>query len=93
MIIVTRPGTTQAEVDHIRERVEMLGMRTHVSKGAHRTVIGCIVFGLMKSSAGFLPPSVVATAGTPPEVVPAALASSTGRLTCAPSFGVLPSRV
>ena len=42
MIIVTRPGTTQAEVDHIRERVEMLGMRTHVSKGAHRTVIGCI---------------------------------------------------
>ena len=25
MIIVTRPGTTQAEVDHIRERVEMLG--------------------------------------------------------------------
>ncbi|HEX6068693.1 MAG TPA: 3-deoxy-7-phosphoheptulonate synthase [Longimicrobiaceae bacterium] len=42
MIIVTRPGITQAELDHIRERVEMLGMRTHVSRGAHRTVIGCI---------------------------------------------------
>jgi 3-deoxy-7-phosphoheptulonate synthase len=42
MIIVTRPNVTQAELDHIRERVEMLGMRTHVSRGEQRTIVGCI---------------------------------------------------
>ena len=42
MIIVTRPNVTDAELDHIRERVEMLGMRTHVSRGEARTIIGCI---------------------------------------------------
>ena len=42
MIIVTRPGITDAEVDHIRERVETLGMRTHLSRGEQRTIIGCI---------------------------------------------------
>lgn len=42
MIIVTKSGTTEAEVDHIRERIEQLGMRTHISRGEHRTVIGCI---------------------------------------------------
>jgi 3-deoxy-7-phosphoheptulonate synthase len=42
MIIVTRPGTTEAEVDRIRERVEALGLRTHISKGEQRTIIGCI---------------------------------------------------
>jgi 3-deoxy-7-phosphoheptulonate synthase len=42
MIIVTRPNATSAELDHIRERVETLGMRTHVSRGEQRTIIGCI---------------------------------------------------
>ena len=42
MIIVTRPDVTDAEVDHIRERIEVLGMRTHVSRGEQRTIIGCI---------------------------------------------------
>lgn len=42
MIIVTRSGITQAELDHIRERVELLGMQTHVSRGEQRTIIGCI---------------------------------------------------
>jgi 3-deoxy-7-phosphoheptulonate synthase len=42
MIIVTRPGVTDAELDHIRERVETLGMRTHLSRGEQRTIIGCI---------------------------------------------------
>jgi len=42
MIIVTRPNVTDAELDHIRERVETLGMRTHVSRGEQRTIIGCI---------------------------------------------------
>jgi 3-deoxy-7-phosphoheptulonate synthase len=42
MIIVTRPGVTDAELDHIRERIEMLGMRTHMSRGEQRTIVGCI---------------------------------------------------
>jgi 3-deoxy-7-phosphoheptulonate synthase len=42
MIIVTRKGVTQAELDHIRERVEAAGLRTHVSRGEHRTIVGCI---------------------------------------------------
>jgi len=42
MIIVTKPGTSETELDHIRERVETLGMRTHVSRGERRVVIGCI---------------------------------------------------
>ena len=42
MIIVTREGATDAEIDHIRERIEMLGMRTHTSRGEQRTIIGCI---------------------------------------------------
>jgi 3-deoxy-7-phosphoheptulonate synthase len=42
MIIVTKPGITDAELDHIRERVEMLGMRTHISRGEQRTIVGCI---------------------------------------------------
>ena len=42
MIIVTRPKITEAELDHIRERIEAAGLRTHLSRGQHRTIIGCI---------------------------------------------------
>jgi 3-deoxy-7-phosphoheptulonate synthase len=42
MIIVTRAGVTDAELDHIRERIETLGMRTHLSRGEQRTIVGCI---------------------------------------------------
>jgi len=42
MIIVTRRGVTDQEIDHIRERIEALGLRTHVSRGESRVVIGCI---------------------------------------------------
>lgn len=42
MIIVTKPGVTEMELDRIRERVEALGLRTHVSRGEQRTIVGCI---------------------------------------------------
>jgi 3-deoxy-7-phosphoheptulonate synthase len=42
MIIVTRPDITDAELDHIRERIEAAGLHTHVSRGEQRTIIGCI---------------------------------------------------
>ena len=42
MIIVTKKGVTQDQLDHIRERIESLGLRTHMSRGESRTVIGCL---------------------------------------------------
>ncbi|MFO8172973.1 MAG: 3-deoxy-7-phosphoheptulonate synthase [Longimicrobiales bacterium] len=42
MIIVTRRGVTENEIDHIRERIESLGLRTHLSRGESRVIIGCI---------------------------------------------------
>jgi 3-deoxy-7-phosphoheptulonate synthase len=42
MIIVTRKGVSDAEIDHIRERVEGLGLQTHLSRGVERTIIGCV---------------------------------------------------
>ena len=42
MIIVARRGISAEQLDYIRERVEALGLRTHVSIGENRTIIGCI---------------------------------------------------
>jgi 3-deoxy-7-phosphoheptulonate synthase len=42
MIIITRPDITDEALDHIRERVESAGLHTHLSRGEHRTIIGCI---------------------------------------------------
>jgi 3-deoxy-7-phosphoheptulonate synthase len=42
MIIVTRSGVTEAELDHIRERIEAAGLITHLSRGERRTILGCI---------------------------------------------------
>ena len=42
MIIVVKPDATEAELDHIREQVESYGVRTHISRGDHRTIVGCI---------------------------------------------------
>lgn len=57
MIIVTRPGLTTAELDQIREGVEAHGLRTHLSRGAERVVIGCVgdVSGVRKESLRLLP--------------------------------------
>ena len=42
MIIVTKPGTTPAEIEHIVERIRDWGLKTEVSHGAQRVVIGVI---------------------------------------------------
>jgi len=42
MIIVTHRDVTDEQIDHIRERVESRGLRTHLSRGESRTIIGCI---------------------------------------------------
>lgn len=42
MLIITTPDITQDALDHLIERVEAAGLRTHVIRGAERTVVGCI---------------------------------------------------
>jgi 3-deoxy-7-phosphoheptulonate synthase len=42
MIIVLRPNTTPAELDHVLERIQQLGLKPHISQGEHRTIIGVI---------------------------------------------------
>jgi 3-deoxy-7-phosphoheptulonate synthase len=42
MIIVLRPDATEAQVNHIVEKVQKLGLTPHISKGTERTIIGVI---------------------------------------------------
>ena len=42
MIIVTKPGATEAQIEHILERIKEWGLKAEVSRGAVRTVIGVI---------------------------------------------------
>jgi 3-deoxy-7-phosphoheptulonate synthase len=42
MIIVLKPQTTTEQLDHILERIQQLGLKPHLSKGEHRTIIGVI---------------------------------------------------
>lgn len=42
MIIVLRPEATKEQVDYIIKRIENLGLKTMISKGVERTIIGVI---------------------------------------------------
>ncbi|MFZ5862780.1 MAG: 3-deoxy-7-phosphoheptulonate synthase [Nitrospirota bacterium] len=42
MIIVLKPDATQAQVDHIMEKIRERGLSPHLSKGQERSVIGVI---------------------------------------------------
>src|SRR5262245_14639218 len=42
MIIVLRPESTEAQIQHIIERIGELGLKSHVSRGEQRTIIGVI---------------------------------------------------
>jgi len=42
MIIVLRPEATEPEIEHIMERLQELGLKSHVSHGQERTIIGVI---------------------------------------------------
>lgn len=42
MIIVLKPDTTQQQIDHIIKRITKLGLKSLVSKGVERTIIGVI---------------------------------------------------
>ncbi len=42
MIIVLRPDASEAQVDHLLDRLRELGFKTHLSKGEERTIVGII---------------------------------------------------
>jgi 3-deoxy-7-phosphoheptulonate synthase len=42
MIVVMKPGATQREIDHIIQRIEQFGLRSHVIVGTERTVIAAL---------------------------------------------------
>jgi len=42
MVIITNPGITEEQLEHIREYVEARGMRTMISRGERQTIVGCI---------------------------------------------------
>ena len=42
MLIITRPGITESDLQHLQERVESLGLHAHVLRGERRTVVACV---------------------------------------------------
>ena len=42
MIIVLRPDSSEAQIEHVLERIAELGLKPHVSRGELRTIIGVI---------------------------------------------------
>ena len=42
MIIVLKPDASEREVDHIIDRLRELGLKSHISTGQERTIIGVI---------------------------------------------------
>ena len=42
MIIVFKPQASEQDIDHVTDRLRELGLRTQISKGEERTIIGVI---------------------------------------------------
>src|SRR5438132_11303317 len=42
MIVVMKSGASQQQIDHIIERIEQLGLRSHVIVGTERTVVAAL---------------------------------------------------
>src|SRR5438477_10821612 len=42
MIVVMKPGASQQQLDHVIERIEQLGLRSHVIVGTERTVVAAL---------------------------------------------------
>jgi 3-deoxy-7-phosphoheptulonate synthase len=42
VIIILKPEVSEAQLDHVIERVEALGLKAHLSRGTYRTIIGVI---------------------------------------------------
>lgn len=42
MIIILQPNVSDEQIEHIVQRIESAGLKTHLSRGSYRTVIGVI---------------------------------------------------
>src|SRR5262245_23157879 len=42
MVVVMKPGATQKQIDHVIERIEQLGLKSHVIVGTERTVVAAL---------------------------------------------------
>src|SRR5438128_12115303 len=42
MIVVMKPGAGQRQIDHVIERIQDLGLRSHVIVGTERTVVAAL---------------------------------------------------
>lgn len=42
MIIVLQPDASEAQIQHVLQRIEAMGLQAHLSRGTFRTVVGCI---------------------------------------------------
>lgn len=42
MIVVMKAGATEAQISHVVDRAEKLGLKAHISRGVERTIIGFI---------------------------------------------------
>src|SRR5438128_3540936 len=42
MIVVMKPGASKKQIDHVIERIEQLGLRSHVIVGTERTVVAAL---------------------------------------------------
>ncbi len=42
MIIVLSPGATEEQIEHIKDKLQSLGLTPHISRGVERTIIGAI---------------------------------------------------
>ena len=51
MIIVTSAGITDDQLDALVSHIERAGLRTHVSRGEHRTIVGCIAVDISRLGA------------------------------------------
>ena len=42
MMIIMKPGVTQAQLDHVVEHIQANGLTPHISVGEEHTVIGAV---------------------------------------------------
>ncbi|MDW8316423.1 MAG: 3-deoxy-7-phosphoheptulonate synthase [Anaerolineae bacterium] len=79
MVIVMKAGATQAQIDHVTDRITELGFGVHLSRGTERTIIGVIgdertlnpsIFEVMdgvEKTVSILPPYRLASREVQPE--------------------------
>src|SRR5689334_24340547 len=42
MIVIMKPGSTEAQLEHVQKLVREMGLKDHVIVGTERTVVACV---------------------------------------------------